>query len=426
MIFLIVIFFIISPIIILYTIGYRYNAEEGRLTKTGVLTIDLKPDDATVTLNNVLLDQRIPIELTNYAPGQYHVKVEKEGYHTWEKEVKIESKQTTYIKDIILPRSSLPIRIVDEQFKNILDAHISYDGKYIIFLTQEKKAFEVYVYDTKRQTHVLLTRSQSAKQPRISWSPYYNTAVIQYDTATKNLLEIFDANNVQGKRSFTLSAPLDNKSFQWIDHRQHAIAVLHKGNISYYSPRGKEHIGEADSKIFFVDADLSIWEYNQKNNVVSNKDKEKSIQLTGDPIREIFVITDDLFIGKTSKHVVIIPYKENGQQTQLPTSEIVYDAERKEWITWSPWEIWRINETGESTLLNRVSEEISFANTIDEHGTIGISTDDSLASFDPEYNVRHELFENGIIKKTGINKKERNIFFLGAIGHAQGLFELSY
>ena len=44
MIFLIASFFIISPLIILYTIGYRYDIRTGIVRETGVLSIDVQTE----------------------------------------------------------------------------------------------------------------------------------------------------------------------------------------------------------------------------------------------------------------------------------------------------------------------------------------------------------------------------------------------
>ena len=51
----IIIFSILTPIIILYTQGYRYNFKRGRVQKTGILIISSIPKKADVYLNNKLV-----------------------------------------------------------------------------------------------------------------------------------------------------------------------------------------------------------------------------------------------------------------------------------------------------------------------------------------------------------------------------------
>jgi len=107
-------FFVISPIVISYTVGYRYDWKKREIRQTGVINIDIKPKDSSIYLNNIKINQTIPIKLNNRAPGIYNVKIQKEGYHDWIKDVNIESKKTTYIKDITLFKQSLPIKILED------------------------------------------------------------------------------------------------------------------------------------------------------------------------------------------------------------------------------------------------------------------------------------------------------------------------
>ena len=41
-------FFIIAPIIIMYTAGYRYDWQNGLLKETGAISVDVEPKNATV------------------------------------------------------------------------------------------------------------------------------------------------------------------------------------------------------------------------------------------------------------------------------------------------------------------------------------------------------------------------------------------
>jgi len=80
-------FFIISPLIIFYTAGYRYDFAEQIIKQTGVISIDIKPVNAIVYLNDVQIKKKIPIRLPNRAPGTYHLKITAPGYQLWEKDI---------------------------------------------------------------------------------------------------------------------------------------------------------------------------------------------------------------------------------------------------------------------------------------------------------------------------------------------------
>ena len=112
MIFLFALFFILAPLIILYTSGYRYDWEAHEIKQTGVISIDVKTKNASVYLNDILIKKSLPIRLPNRAPGTYNLKIKSPSYQAWEKDITVESKQTTYIRNITLFREALPTEII--------------------------------------------------------------------------------------------------------------------------------------------------------------------------------------------------------------------------------------------------------------------------------------------------------------------------
>lgn len=102
MVSLIILFFILSPGIILFTAGYRFNFTTRTVESTGVLSIDIQPDTANVFVNDILITDSMPIRLTNLAPNTYRIRIEKPGFHTLIKDFSVHSGETTYLKDITL------------------------------------------------------------------------------------------------------------------------------------------------------------------------------------------------------------------------------------------------------------------------------------------------------------------------------------
>lgn len=113
MIILIALFFISAPLVIFYTSGYWYDVKNSRVEQTGVLSIDVLPADAIITLNGVEVKQSLPIRLPNLVPGTYHLVITRAGYRPWEKDMVVEAKSTTYITDIRLLLSALPVSAID-------------------------------------------------------------------------------------------------------------------------------------------------------------------------------------------------------------------------------------------------------------------------------------------------------------------------
>ncbi len=88
---LIVLFVIVGGLIaIFYAYGYRFQFGGGTgnikfLEGTGLLVATSKPDGARVLVNDHLTTATN--NTINLAPGNYDVKIQKDGYVTWEKKI---------------------------------------------------------------------------------------------------------------------------------------------------------------------------------------------------------------------------------------------------------------------------------------------------------------------------------------------------
>ena len=78
-----------TAIIILYGTGYRIGFQEDRphISKTGILQLSSNPTGAQVYINNHLTSAtNNDLTLT---PGKYTVKISKDGYNDWQKDIEI-------------------------------------------------------------------------------------------------------------------------------------------------------------------------------------------------------------------------------------------------------------------------------------------------------------------------------------------------
>lgn len=85
--------------VILYATGYRL--QKTGLSETGQLVLKSDPDAASVFINNKFVagtDSTL-----NLPPGEYNVKIVKDGYSTWEKKLKIEKEVVTPTDAILFP-----------------------------------------------------------------------------------------------------------------------------------------------------------------------------------------------------------------------------------------------------------------------------------------------------------------------------------
>lgn len=99
----IIIFFLTAPIAVLYTMGYRYNFSIGRMQKTGLMKITSIPKNADIYLNSIKYEKsQTPAKIEYLLPGDYEIKISKDGYHDWQKKLAVYENGTTFAEKIIL------------------------------------------------------------------------------------------------------------------------------------------------------------------------------------------------------------------------------------------------------------------------------------------------------------------------------------
>jgi len=105
----IIIFLVVSPLIILYTMGYRYNFSKGRVQKTGILKITSIPRNANISLNGVTYEKNsTPAKIEYLLPGDYEISLTKDGYHAWKKKLAVYENGTTFAEKVMLWKKSEP------------------------------------------------------------------------------------------------------------------------------------------------------------------------------------------------------------------------------------------------------------------------------------------------------------------------------
>jgi len=153
---LIILFFIIiTPVIILYSLGYSFDWQEKKLVLTGGLYVKSIPKKATIYINDKP-KKETPAFIKRLFPKYYQIKVVKEGFHEWNKKLKIESKLVTEVKNIILIPINPEIKVINEKIpdnfslkeyisiENIVPDDIFYIHKpsYILYKTDKVNSFQ--------------------------------------------------------------------------------------------------------------------------------------------------------------------------------------------------------------------------------------------------------------------------------------------
>lgn len=87
---------------IFYSHGYTFNIETKNVTPTGILVATSDPDGAELYINGKL--KTATNNTINLAPGKYHIKINKDGFTPWEKEVEIKKEEVYKTNAFLFPR----------------------------------------------------------------------------------------------------------------------------------------------------------------------------------------------------------------------------------------------------------------------------------------------------------------------------------
>lgn len=192
-------FFIVSPLLLLYASGYRYDVKRGSLLRTGNIFIEASDvKDATVFIDEKpyrdLLNKKL--FLKNLIPGEYTIRIEKEGYTTWEKKLRVDGALTTFLKDVVLFLKSKPVELTKS---SVLDHVISPDHNLIAFVRSNVGLSEVWLYNIEYSEEQLIYRSSADIVPEIKWAKSSNRLMIHlpehiliYKINNSPLLQIAD------------------------------------------------------------------------------------------------------------------------------------------------------------------------------------------------------------------------------------------
>lgn len=179
----IIIFFLSTPIILLYSSGYRWNFAKIKFEKTGSLIIETIPKDTQIYLNNKLVKAKTPAKIHYLLPDEYLVEIKKSGYFPWKNTVRIASNLVTFVKKIYLIKQDLPKLI----FK---DAIISYkkvpDNNQFIVIAKDALHDQLFFFDAdNNEKKSLYTFPNNADPEIFGWSSNNDQLIIQYKTNGK-------------------------------------------------------------------------------------------------------------------------------------------------------------------------------------------------------------------------------------------------
>ncbi len=173
------IFIIVTPTLILYTAGYRYNIKKQKLNAYGSLVIKTEPSNAQVTVSGLEKDYSTPARINNLNENSYTIDVTKDGYFPWRKTLPVLVQETTFAEDIILFKNQNPTKYFESPLPQSSFLPNSQDFTYLV----ENTLYYFNIENKKADTLFTFTKDESLSE--LNWSKDNNNLLIHIKKLNK-------------------------------------------------------------------------------------------------------------------------------------------------------------------------------------------------------------------------------------------------
>jgi|GEM_PF-1109377 len=96
-------FIILTPIIVYYSLGYKFDVKSKKFLKTGALSIKTLPRAITVYLDGEKMNEATPSTIRELMPRKYSLVLEKEGFYPYHMEIEIKPSLVNSVDVFLIP-----------------------------------------------------------------------------------------------------------------------------------------------------------------------------------------------------------------------------------------------------------------------------------------------------------------------------------
>lgn len=439
------VFIVLTPIIIIYTSGYRYNFKKGTIEKTGILYLETKPKDALIFIDGKYKNTT-PARFPYLLPDIYSVEIMKNGYYSWQNELEIKSNLTTFAKNIILFKKTLPINIIEGEI-NILA--ISPNRQKLIYSIIKQNTEELRLLNLRGQSDLLIklfNKKTYNNLEFISWSPSQNKLMLKEEINDFNKYLIIDIDTLKIKELFDITrlnfnqiswdATSDNYLYSLRNFVLYQIDLLNDITKPIISAN-IEDFKAKDKKIYYVSRTAKESFLNKIILDSPKEEKAKKIKLPFLSQYTLQISNQDYLVLLDKKNNDFFIINPNAFEHVDIAEDIILQDKAKS-ITWtddfnnllyySDFEIWTFNLlTRQKNLISRYGKIINQALWYPHNKYIIYQLENSLNAIEgDEEELKNDikLAELPEINLVGVDEQGNNLYFKGKAGSQMGIYRL--
>jgi len=427
----VVLFVILTIIISLYASGYKFNLSwplnfNKILQKTGMLAVSTVPKNAyiysddKIEVNSFLAFGqknyiKTPAKIKNILPGDYKIRFEEKGYWPFEQRITIYSGQTTFLEDINLFRSDLPLIVSNNKSKTI---SLSPNQKYL------------YIQDTKKIINLVSGQIFDFNFDQTSDFSWLDNG----DRLFKNGV-IFSKNGFEDlKRKIGLETKnwfYDQSNDRIYYQDDNTISYLTNNNtassIAKVSDKGEVYLSflASGDHIFYIsvkDKKISLQDYSLKSQEIEQSidlptigtyklslEQKGIINLYDTQNKTLYLIKQDKF-GDSATLKNILSWQ------WINSEELFYNND---------WEIHRFNLANKhDDLITRLGENINKVILNQANNYLIFSSDKKLNAMDLKSGAITNLLSADRVSDPWIDEKNDLIYFSATVGGQDGIYKI--
>jgi hypothetical protein len=408
------IFSITAPVIVLYTNGYRYDLHKNSIIKTGVISIDILPNDATVYVGGEKIKEKLPIRIPGKLPGVYSVVVEREDYQSTQYDLVVKENQASYLRGVTLLKNPSIEKIAIPDNQIILRAIPSNTGKYYLTIHGKTNGigFDAYLYEIKNNTFHLV-KENIPKVPDILWSRNSDNVALSYTDKKSKEIIVINAHTPTKLINHSVQQGLSDRII-WQELRTGAklfgrvgdkILDLSTPELRTYSP--------VSTSIWYVDNNGDLWEGEPKRTTIINRTNPHDSIISGPGVQRIIDMNNRRIIIEKDSGLVIMD-RGGAWSRQIIAREgfnIRFNPKKNEWFAILPSEIWLIESDGRTWPINRFAAKVQDVTRLNTHSLVVYATIDRLATFHEAYYINNNLYNGVDIGNITTSEDTSSVYF---------------
>lgn len=462
--FLAILFLATVPVVIFYSLGYRYNPEKGIFIYAGSITIKSNPQQVEVYIDKKPVEKKkvnrlnSSYQINGIKPGNYLLEIKSSGFNDWSKKITVQSGISTEFWNVILTKKEYPRTKYETQ--GIDNFYLSPKKDLIAYAYDNGGEFLVRILDLNSQKTEQVFSSLEYKftdneKENIEWSSQAHKIIIPAlkngeknyfiaDVKSKETANLKDIVQASGLRDVRWDP--DNKDFVYciIDKSLHRINLKDPNEKSVIASETAGY-GFASSYLYYFQLPSGIvYKADPKNGKITAQITTSPPENMDNPDYKI-VAYDEKRIAVFNENGKLFIYNKGEKDKYFKklsdeVSGIQFSDDGKKLLYWNDWEIsvyftadWEVqpqrneNEIKNITRFSQPVKNVQWAKDY-EHVLFTIGSEVKVIELDHRNNrsLMDIIRLNTDSAKLADNHSQNKLFFIDEEETSRGLYSIDF